>query len=183
MSDEVELLLLTGPAGIGKSTLSWEMSAQLERPAVPHAVIETDELDRVFPKPSRDELQRIWPGTIDISAINLAAIWSTYKALGRSRLIMSGVMLHPAFDRRWILQAIPQARVTIVRLCGSDETIAERLRQREAAMAGGDQLARSLRQAQLMQNEAVEGFIRIQTDARSPSDIAADLLRRIGWLV
>ena len=48
----MQLLLITGPAGVGKSTLSWEMSAQLAAAQVAHAVIETDELDRVFPRPT-----------------------------------------------------------------------------------------------------------------------------------
>jgi anion-transporting ArsA/GET3 family ATPase len=52
----MQLLLITGPAGVGKSTLSWEMSAQLAAAQVAHAVIETDELDRVFPHPNADEL-------------------------------------------------------------------------------------------------------------------------------
>jgi adenylylsulfate kinase-like enzyme len=43
----MQLLLITGPAGVGKSTLGWEMSAQLAAAQVAHAVIETDELDRV----------------------------------------------------------------------------------------------------------------------------------------
>jgi hypothetical protein len=47
----MELLLITGPAGVGQSTLCWEMSAQLAAADVHHAVIETDELDRVYPRP------------------------------------------------------------------------------------------------------------------------------------
>lgn len=90
----MELLLITGPAGVGKSTLCWEMSAQLAAAEVAHAVIETDELDRVYPRPTSQDLNRIQPGTIDVSTINLAAIWSTYRALGHTRLVMSGVMMH-----------------------------------------------------------------------------------------
>jgi hypothetical protein len=111
---DMQLLLITGPAGVGKSTLSWEMSAQLAAAQVAHAVIETDELDRVFPRPNADELDRIQPGTTDVSSINLAAIWSTYRALGHTRLIMSGVMMHLDLDKRWILSAIPEAQITVV---------------------------------------------------------------------
>jgi tRNA uridine 5-carbamoylmethylation protein Kti12 len=38
----MKLRLMTGPAGVGKSTLCWEMSAQLEAANVAHAVSETD---------------------------------------------------------------------------------------------------------------------------------------------
>jgi len=103
MTAIIDLLLVTGAAGIGKSTLCWEMGSLLQRAEVAHAIIETDELDRIFPKPTREELQRLWPGTTDVSAVNLAAIWSAYRALGHTKLIMSGVMMHPAFDQRWIL--------------------------------------------------------------------------------
>jgi 2-phosphoglycerate kinase len=98
----MEITLITGPAGVGKSTLCWEMSLQLATVNVAHTVIETDELDRVFPRPSAEDLARIRSGTTDISSLNLAAIWSTYRALGHTRLIMSGVMMHLEFDRRWI---------------------------------------------------------------------------------
>ena len=78
MRNDVQILLITGPAGVGKSTLCWEMSAQLAAAEVDHAVIETDELDRVFPRPRAGDLARIRPGATDVSGINLAAIWSTY---------------------------------------------------------------------------------------------------------
>ncbi|WP_087002715.1 hypothetical protein [Rhizobium sullae] len=42
----MEITLITGPAGVGKSTLCWEMSLQLATVNVAHTVIETDELDR-----------------------------------------------------------------------------------------------------------------------------------------
>ena len=60
---------------------------------MPHAIIETDELDRVFPRPTPEQLAALRPGTSDVSALNLAAMWETYRALGHTRLVMSGVML------------------------------------------------------------------------------------------
>jgi GTPase SAR1 family protein len=181
MTQPADILLVTGPAGIGKSTLCWEIGSQLSQAGVPHAIVETDELDRVFPKPDRETLQRHWPGTIDISAVNLAAIWSTYRTLGISRLIMSGVMMHAGFDRRWILQAIPDARILTIRLLGSESTVVERLQRREI-VPDDDQLSRSLRQTRVMTEEADSGFIRISTDGRTPTDIAGAVLSEIGWL-
>jgi len=181
MTQSVDILLVTGPAGVGKSTLCWEIGAQLAQAGIPHAIVETDELDRLYPKPDRETLQRHWPGTIDISAVNLAAIWSTYRTLGISRLIMSGVMQHAAFDRRWILQAIPGANIVTVRLLGTESTLTSRLNKREA-LPNNDQLARSLRQAEAMAGEADNGFLRVATDGRIPAEIAAAVLSDIGWL-
>lgn len=181
MTQPVDVLLVTGPAGIGKSTLCWEIGAQLTQADIPHAIVESDELDRVFPKPDRETLQRHWPGTIDISAINLAAIWSTYRTLGISRLVMSGVMQHASFDRRWILQAIPEANIVTVRLLGTQSTLTLRLNMREA-VPDDNQLARSLRQAEAMASEADNGFLRIQTDGRKPPEIAAAVLKDSVWL-
>jgi predicted kinase len=178
----MQLLLITGPAGVGKSTLSWEMSAQLAAKKVAHAVIESDELDRVFPPPSAAELDRIQPGTTDVSSINLAAIWSTYRALGHSRLIMSGVMMHLDFDRRWILAAIPDARITVVRLLASEHTLLARVAQREIGSGADDQAQRSLRQARRMANEKAEGLIVLPTDGKGPMELATIILEKVAWL-
>jgi predicted kinase len=178
----MQLLLITGPAGVGKSTLSWEVSAQLAAKQVAHAVVETDELDRVFPRPKAEELNRIRPGTTDVSSINLAAIWATYRALGHSRLIMSGVMMHLGFDKRWILAAIPDARITVVRLLANEPTLLARIARREIGSGTDKQVQRSLRQAARMASEDTEGLLVVPTDGKEPTELAEMILRKAGWL-
>lgn len=176
MQGDVDILLVTGPAGVGKSTLCWEIGAVLAAAAKPHAIIETDELDRVHPKPSAEELERLKPGTRDVSSLNLAALWSTYHALGHRRLIMSGVMLHLGFDRRWILAAIPQAQFTIVRLLAAEATLLARLEQREIGSGLAAQAERTLRQARRMAEERQDGIIFVPTDGRNPAELAQIVL-------
>jgi len=178
----MELVLITGPGGVGKSTLCWEMSARLAAAEVAHAVIETDELDRVHPRPSVDDLARLRPGTTDVSSLNLAALWSTYRSLGHARLIMSGVMLHLDFDRRWILAAIPDARITVVRLIAAAEELLARLARRESGSGAAVQAERSLRQARRMAGETAEGTILLPTDGKGPQELAGIVLEKIGWL-
>ncbi|CAN7660751.1 hypothetical protein [Bosea sp. LjRoot237] len=177
----VEILLVTGPAGIGKSTLCWEMGAVLAEAGIAHVAIESDELDRVFPKPGAEELAPLAPGARDVSQLNLAALWGTYRALGHTRLIMSGVMLHVDFDKSWILAAIPEARITVVRLLGNDDSLRERLDRRETGAGRDAQIERSLRQARRLANEAANGFIVVDTDGRTPAELAREVLGTIGW--
>lgn len=178
----MQLLLITGPAAVGKTTLCWEMSEQLAAKQVAHAVIETDELDRVFPRPSAEALDRIHPGTTDVSRINLAAIWSTYRALGQTRLIMSGVMVHLDFDRKWILAAIPDARITVVRLLASEPTLMARVARREIGSGAAEQAQRTLRQARRLANEDADGVIVVPTDGKGPTELAGIIIEKSGWL-
>jgi gluconate kinase len=176
-----EILLITGPAGVGKSTLCWEISAHLAQAAVEHAVIETDELDRVYPKPGRDALEKVQPGTIDVSALTLSAMWSVYETLGYRRLIMSGVIMHFDFDRRWIQQAIPNAHIHVVRLMASEDVLLERLNHREIGPGKEEQIHRSVRQLQRMTAEDRDDVWKLQTDGKSPVELSQLVVEHIGW--
>ena len=44
-----EALLIGGRSGVGKSTVAWEASAQLQECSVAHCFIEGDFLDQAFP--------------------------------------------------------------------------------------------------------------------------------------
>lgn len=179
---DTEILFVTGAAGVGKSTLCWEMSSHLAEAGIAHAVIESDELDRVFPKPTEAELELLRPGTIDVSTLNLAAMWRTYAALGHKRLIMSGVVMHPEFDRRWVLAAIPGASIKFVRLLASESTLLARLAGRETGSAGAAQAERTLRQARRIATESPDTSLRFETDGETPAALAAAVLRACGWL-
>ena len=178
----VEILLITGPAGVGKSTLCWEMGGILAAAGIPHAAIETDELDRVFPKPKAEDLAPLAPGARDVSQLNLAALWGTYRALGHRRLLMAGVMVHVDGDRRWIAAAIPDAQIKIVRLRAGDGALLARLDRREQGAGREAQIERSLRQSRRMRDEAGDGFLVVDTDGRSPTELARAVLAQSGWL-
>jgi predicted ATP-dependent serine protease len=182
MQEDVEILLITGPAGIGKSTLCWEIGAQLAASKLAHAIIETDELDRAFPRPTPEQLSALKPGTSDVSALNLAAMWEIYRALGHTRLVMSGVMLDLEADCRWITSAIPRARITAVRLVGSESTLMQRIDQREIGSGRDAQARRSLRQLKRVSEEAPSAAMIVRTDDKTPAELAQIVLKALRWV-
>ncbi len=42
----VQVLLLSGPGGVRKSTLGWEIATQLRRLGIAHVLLDSDEMDR-----------------------------------------------------------------------------------------------------------------------------------------
>ena len=177
-----QILLITGPAGVGKSTLNWEISAQLSASGLDHAAIETDELDRIFPIPSASELEDLRPGMADISEANLASIWKNYRALGCNRLVLSGVMLWVDEDQKWIRRAIPNADFIVVRLVASDKTLLNRLEKREIGSGKQGQICRTLGQANRIASFGSAGILEFLTDDKTPQELASELLNRIGWI-
>jgi len=95
---------------------------------------------------------------------------------------MSGVMLHVGFDKSWILAAIPDARITVVRLRAGDEALRERIDRREAGAGRDAQVERSLRQAKRTASEDAAAFLVVETDDRSPQELACEVLGKAGWL-
>src|ERR1700722_6549779 len=106
----VEVLVLCGASGSGKTSTAWEVGHRLQVLGVPHAVLDTDELDGVWPRPEPVE------ALIDISRQNLQAYWKRFSDLGTRHLVLCGVMASIPQSMSWIAEAIPGATITFVRL-------------------------------------------------------------------
>ena len=167
--------MICGAAGVGKSTVAWEIGRQLQSVDVPHAIIDTDELDRVYPQPaSLSEL-------VALSGRNLASLWQSFAALGHSRLILSGVMLDLDADLAWISASIGDADYTVIRLHAADETLKQRVEAREVGSGQEEQTRRTLTQAKALREHGNGRAVVVRTDGRSPVEIAREIVDISEW--
>ena len=170
-------ILITGPVGSGKTSVAFEASAQLEAAGIAHALVDTDELDRIFPAPPGD------PRKTALTQRNLAAVWENLRAAGAPRLILTMVAASLERELPWVYAAVPGAQITVIRLRTSESALLERVRRREIG-SGEDYHARhSVEQARAMAREADgEGTIIVETTGRQVVDVAGEVLARDGWI-
>ncbi|MGQ4481888.1 hypothetical protein [Streptomyces sp. SAS_276] len=175
--DHAEALLIGGRAGVGKTTVGWEVSARLRAAEVAHAVIDGDFMAQVHPAPDGD------PHRAAIGEANLTAVWGNYAALGYRRLVYTNTVsvLDETAGQFWRAMGA-DVRIVRVLLTASDETAAARLNGREIGGELERELANSGRKARLLDDRAPVDTIRVVTDGRSVEDIAEDVLAAIGWV-
>ncbi|UKA63384.1 ATPase [Arthrobacter sp. FW306-04-A] len=165
-----EVLFIGGRSGIGKSSVAFELHAQLAALNVKHCVIEGDSLDLAFPHPWEHNL----------AEQNLAAIWANYRALGYMRMIYTNTV-SVRFTQELAAAMGDEPRITAVLLTATDETSSARLRGRIQGSDLQEHLDRSNTAARELDLLTPQWVHRCPTDNRSVHDIAADLLRLIGW--
>lgn len=128
------MVLLNGTVGAGKTTTADELGALLREQGVPHAVIDVDELRRVWPPPHDDRFSE------RVALANLAAVSATYRAAGAQRLVLAGVV-ETAEERARLEEALGLP-VALVRLRADPVRLRERLSGRHARDGdGGTSLA------------------------------------------
>lgn len=175
--DHAEALLIGGRAGVGKTTVGWEVSARLRAAGVAHAVIDGDFLGQVHPAPDGD------PHRAAIAEANLTAVWGNYAALGYRRLVYTNtvsVLDEVAGQFRRAMGT--GVRIVRVLLTASDETVAARLNGREIGSELEHELANSIRKARLLDQRAPVDTLRVVTDGRPVVDIAEDVPAATGWV-
>ncbi|MFC8271437.1 AAA family ATPase [Streptomyces sp. NPDC057271] len=175
--DHVEVLLIGGRAGVGKTTVGWEVSARLRAATVAHCVIEGDFMGQAHPAPEGDPRRR------RIAERNLTALWSNYAELGYRRLIYTHTVSVLAENEGMFRRAMG-ANVRIVRvvLTASDATARERLTARELGSELKQELEGSARKARILEEQTPPGTVRVATDGRAVVDIAREVVGATGWL-
>src|SRR5262245_59226457 len=155
----IPTLVITGPVGVGKTTVANALSERLNGLGKSHALVDLDSIRSCYPTPPDD------PFHIALGLRNLGALWHNYHAIGTERLILVDVVeIHSA--RKAYQQAVPGAVIQIVRLGASLPTLLHRLEGRET---GGSLLWHRRRAAELLalMNERQVEDILIQTDEKS----------------
>jgi energy-coupling factor transporter ATP-binding protein EcfA2 len=172
---KVPTILVTGPVGVGKTTLINTMGHLLGRANVPHATVDFDQLTACFPRPADDD---IWGTKVGLA--NLAAIWRNYHAAGAERLLLARV-IEARSELDGYRAAVPGAEITVVRLRASVPTLQARLRKRGNGAGLQWHLDRAVELAPEMDRARVEDLL-VETEERNPSDLASEILLRLGWL-
>lgn len=171
----VPTILVTGPVGVGKTTLIDEMSGLLRAAGVPHATVDFDQLTACYPRSPEDD---VW-GT-QLGLANLAALWRNYSALGATRLLVARV-IEDRMELDGFRAAVPGAEIVVVRLRAPVATLRERLRQRGTGLGMQWHLDRAGELAASMDRSSVEDLL-VETEGRHQTDLARDVLARVGWL-
>lgn len=176
MSDSgAQVLAVCGASGTGKTVTMWEIGHRLRQRGVPHALIDTDELDRVWPQPEPVE------ALVSVSRRHLRAMWETYSGLGTRHLVLCGVMASIAQSYEWIEEAIPDAMVTFVRLSAEDTTRESRLRGRTLGSGFDQEKQASDRATAFIKEHDQPGMPTVSTDGKTVAKVADELMRIAGW--
>ena len=171
--ERVPALLLTGTVGSGKTVVAAEMGLLLEERELPSAIVDLDWLGWVHLGASFDGVERL------ISE-NLAAIWPNLRSVGVRRLVLvRAIHRREAVDG--LRRALPAAQFTVVRLVASGATVEDRLRRRDTGPVLEEHLSQTVRMAEAMDRAALEDF-QVENDGRPVSEVAAEILRRAGWV-
>ncbi|HEV2107800.1 MAG TPA: hypothetical protein VGR16_06015 [Thermomicrobiales bacterium] len=174
MAAPVPVMVVTGPVGVGKTTVAVAISELLDRVDMAHAMVDVDHLRWCYPAPAHDRFQT------ELGLRNLAAVWTNYRDEGAERLILADVVEESA-DIAGYREAIPGAAVLVVRLRASLPTIERRLAGRETGAGLEWHQQRAAELTALMERNQVEDLL-IDTEEKSAFADAQEVVTRAHWL-
>lgn len=174
VTESIPTLVITGPVGVGKTTVASAVADLLSNAGRPNGMIDMDALRWVYPSPADD------PFHVALGLRNLAAVAANYRRAGATRLILVDILEARAHLAGY-QEAIPGAAIQVVRLHATPATIAARITRREMSQDSHDwHQGRAVELATLFARERPEDIL-IDTDGKSPAAIAAEILSQTGW--
>ena len=168
-NERTQGVLLTGTVGSGKTSIAIELGHVLAERSIPTAVIDLDWLGWLVGARS------------DVEALiraNLEASWPNFRARGVTHVVLTRT-IHDPQHLDSLRRTITDVDLTIVRVTAPNETLEERLRQRDTGAELDEHLSQARRMTQLLDEAAIEDF-RLSNNG-SVHEAAAALFRQLGW--
>lgn len=172
VSEQLPVVVVTGPVGAGKSTTLDAISARLAEAGVRHAAFDMDYLRWVSPEPEGDRFG------MALGYRNLAAIWPNVREVGIRCALLADVVESRGQVNAYEA-AMPGARVVVARLEVTPEELERRLHGREQPETIAWYLHRAPALQGIMEREGV-GDLVIDVGGRDPRNIATEIIDRAG---
>jgi adenylylsulfate kinase-like enzyme len=127
----IPVLWLCGPPGVGKTTVGWELYAELVRSGIQTGYIDIDQLGVCYPEAESDR------GRHRMKARNLGAVVAGHRAAGARCVVVSGVV---DADHGVNIDELPHMGLTVCRLRADQEDLAQRFVGRRGQAEGLEQV-------------------------------------------
>lgn len=158
----VPVLWVCGPAGVGKSTVSWQLYTELADAGAQVAFADSDQLCMCYPAPPGD------PGRQRVKALNVGSIISSFRSAGAQCVIVNGV-LDPV---GLATELLPAANVTTCRLRARPDEVERRFITRHGRREGTDELVQGIRDDIRLMDESSFADASVDTTEVPAGDVA-----------
>ncbi len=166
------LLIITGTMGAGKTTVLAEASDILALRQITHAAVDLDALGLAHLPSSGNNTRVMYR--------NLQSICKNYASYGVNRILIARAMEDRA-ELELCRGIIAAAHTVVCRLTASVETMQQRVKMRELGISQREYVARVAKLNIILDRAELEDFA-INSENRSPSDIAHEALVNAGWI-
>jgi hypothetical protein len=171
-SQGIELLLITGTMGAGKSTVMAEASDLLERERIEHAAVDVDFLGLAYIRSTLTNHDAMYA--------NLKCICGNYARLGARRFLLVRAVENRAELER-CRKAVGADKVIVCRLTASMPALIERVTRRETGILQAEYVARVETLNAILDRAGLEDFT-VVNENRPVTEVAREMLARAGWL-
>lgn len=169
--DQIEILVINGSPGSGKTSTANKLSDLLRENEIAHVVIDFDELGRIYPETNKN-----------VQWENLTSVCLNFsKVEGLNKFIIP-----IAIDSSEILDRLKKcasyAKWIICELVAEREVLLERVAKREPNEYWREKLKTLVHNYADRPENTKFGELKIKTDTKSVKEVAQEILEKVNWI-